>query len=103
MQRADGIDYETFLLLKMLDILSVFGGICFSLGMYYLKKKKNLQIFPEGKVGCQRTKSAKKQVSQFIFFQNENYVMHQVKAHIFLKVYTSIFFRWKLVAKIGFN
>ena len=27
--------------------------------------------------------------------------MHQVKAHIFLKVYTSIFFRWKLVAKIG--
>ena len=40
MQRADGIDYETFLLLKMLDFLSVFGGICFSLGMYYLKKKK---------------------------------------------------------------
>ena len=65
MERADGIDYETFLLLKMLDFLSVFGGICFSLGMYYLKKKKkkNLQIFPEGKVGCQRTKSAKKQVS----------------------------------------
>ena len=64
MQRADGIDYETFLLLKMLDFLSVFGGICFSLGMYYLKKNtKNLQIFPEGKVGCQRTKSAKKQVS----------------------------------------
>lgn len=62
MQRADGIDYETFLLLKMLDFLSVFGGISFSLGMYYLKKK-NLQIFPEGKVGRQRTKSAKKQVS----------------------------------------
>ena len=103
MQRADGIDYETFLLLKMLDFLSVFGGVCFSLGMYYLKKKKLLQIFPEGKVGCQRTKSAKKQVSWFNFFQNENYVMHQVKAHIFLKVYTSIFFRWKLVAKIGFN
>ena len=62
MQRADGIDYETFLLLKMLDFLSVFGGISFSLGMYYLKKK-NLQIFPEGKVGCQGPKSAKKQVS----------------------------------------
>ena len=42
MQRADGIDYETFLLLKMLDFLSVFGGISFSLGMYYLKKKKEL-------------------------------------------------------------
>ena len=52
-----------FMLLKMLEFLSVFGGIYFSLGMYYLKKKKNLQIFPEGKVECQRTKSAKKQVS----------------------------------------
>lgn len=70
MQRADGIDYETFLLLKMLDFLSVFGGICFSLGMYYLKKKKETyRSFQKAKLGVKGQNLQKSKFPNSIFFR----------------------------------
>lgn len=68
MQRADGIDYETFLLLKMLDFLSVFGGISFSLGMYYLKKK-TYRSFQKAKLGVEGQNLQKSKFPNSIFFR----------------------------------
>ena len=106
LQRVDGTDKETFPLIKMLKFLSVRKSISCGTGHYLLPKRggsgclerfafpspyiinnlhiNNLQI--SHKAGeCRRKKSAKEQVSTFIFFQNKDYVMYQVIAHLFVQ------------------
>ena len=69
MQRADGIDYETFLLLKMLDFLSVFGGICFSRHVLFKKKKETYRSFQKAKLGVKGQNLQKSKFPNSIFFR----------------------------------
>lgn len=112
LQRVDGTDKETFPLIKILKFLSVRKSISCGTGHYLLpkrggsgclerfafpsayiiKKTNNLQI--SHKAGeCRRKKSAKEQVSTFnFFFQNKDYVMYQVIAHLFCSRFRQVSF-----------
>ena len=116
LQRVDGTDKETFPLIKMLKFLSERKSISCGTGHYLLpkrggsgclerfafpsayiiKKTNNLQI--SHKAGeCRRKKSAKEQVSTFIYFFPEQGLCNvpSNSPSFLFKVQTSIFFRWK--------
>ena len=111
LQRVDGTDKETFPLIKMLKFLSVRKSISCGTGHYLLPKRGGSGClerfaFPRYMLLKKQTtyRSLTRQVSvegknlqkskfpRLVFFQNKDYVMYQVIAHLFCSRFRQVYF-----------